>query len=148
MSIISISEFQRKPSNLLTAVLNLREKNYSSFQMKAIEIYSVRLARFLKEKRKQLHLTQEKLSEYAGIDYKHIQRLESPINKNDPRLSTLLKLANALKITPEELLKQLNPAYYSVSKSDQELWMVGEDTLKNSNKNEPTSELEPPSLEK
>ncbi len=34
----------------------------------------------------------------SGIDYKHIQNLESLIKINDPKISTLVKLAKALNI--------------------------------------------------
>jgi transcriptional regulator with XRE-family HTH domain len=49
-------------------------------------------------------LTQEKLAELSGIDYKHIQLLES----SDPpaaKIDTLAKLAKAFKIAPSDLLK-------------------------------------------
>lgn len=49
-------------------------------------------------------MTQEKLSEIAGIDYKYIQRLEG---KNPPALKvdTIERLAKALKVKPAELLR-------------------------------------------
>lgn len=61
--------------------------------------FAVRL-RKLREKH---GFTQEKLAELSGIDYKHIQLLES----NDPpaaKLDTIEKLANAFKTTPSKLL--------------------------------------------
>lgn len=47
--------------------------------------------------------TQERLAEISGIDYKHIQLLES---KHPPaiKIDTLEKLAKAFKITPSKLL--------------------------------------------
>ena len=63
-----------------------------------------KLAQRLRELRKEHGFTQEKLAELAGIDYKHIQLLES----TDPpaaKLDTLEKLAKAFKTSPSELLK-------------------------------------------
>jgi len=63
-----------------------------------------KLAKRIRELRKKAGLTQEKLAELTGIDYKHIQLLES---KNPPatKINTLEKIAKALKTTPSELLK-------------------------------------------
>ena len=62
-----------------------------------------KLARRLRELRKKKKLTQEQLAELSGVDYKHIQLLES---KNPPaaKIDTLEKLANAFKITLAKLL--------------------------------------------
>ena len=49
-------------------------------------------------------LTQEQLSELSGVDYKHIQLLESK-NASSPKLETIEKIAKAFRITPSELLK-------------------------------------------
>ncbi len=68
---------------------------------------SRKLALFLKEIREQKNLTQEKLAEISNIDYKHIQNLESFKKTNDPKLSTLLKLSEALNINIIELLKKI-----------------------------------------
>lgn len=53
--------------------------------------------------RKQKDLTQEKLSEKAGIDPKSIIQIES--GKRNPTLKTLQKIASALKISLSDLLK-------------------------------------------
>jgi transcriptional regulator with XRE-family HTH domain len=64
----------------------------------------LKLAKRIKELRKRKGLTQEQLSEMSGIDYKHIQLLES--NKAPAaKLDTIEKLAKAFNITPSELLK-------------------------------------------
>jgi transcriptional regulator with XRE-family HTH domain len=63
-----------------------------------------RLAIRLRELRKKYGYTQEKLSELSGIDYKHIQLLES----NDPSaatIDTLEKLASAFTISLSELVR-------------------------------------------
>lgn len=56
-------------------------------------------AKRIKELRKKNGLTQEQLADLAGIDYKHVQLLES---KDPPsaKISTLDKLAKAFKTTP------------------------------------------------
>jgi transcriptional regulator with XRE-family HTH domain len=67
-------------------------------------VIRLKLAGRLRELRKKKGLTQEKLSELSGIDYKHIQLLES---RKAPaaKLDTIEKLARAFHISPSELLK-------------------------------------------
>ncbi len=62
-----------------------------------------KLAKRLKELRLKHKLTQEQLAELSGVDYKHIQLLES---KNPPaaKLDTLEKLSKAFKISPAKLI--------------------------------------------
>ena len=63
----------------------------------------LKLAQRIKQLRKGLGLTQEKLSEVAGIDYKYLQRIEG---KNPPniKLETIERFAKTLKTTPSKLL--------------------------------------------
>lgn len=63
----------------------------------------LKLAQRIKQLRNDLGLTQEKLSELSGIDYKYIQRIEG---KNPPniKLETIERLAKTLKTTPSKLL--------------------------------------------
>ncbi|MBI5149565.1 MAG: helix-turn-helix transcriptional regulator [Candidatus Omnitrophica bacterium] len=65
---------------------------------------TIKLAKRLRELRKKNGYTQEKLAELSGVDYKHIQLLES---KNPPaaKLDTIEKLAKAFKTDPSKLLK-------------------------------------------
>jgi len=64
----------------------------------------LKLAKRLRELRKRKGLTQEQLSELSGIDYKHIQLLES--NKaSAAKLDTIEKLAKAFDMSPSKLLK-------------------------------------------
>lgn len=67
-------------------------------------VIRLKLAGRLRELRKKNGLTQEKLSELSGIDYKHIQLLES---KKAPaaKIDTIEKLAKAFRMSPSELLK-------------------------------------------
>ena len=63
-----------------------------------------KLSKRLRDLRKKYKFTQEILSELSGVDYKHIQLLES---KNPPaaRLDTIEKLAKAFNIPISKLLK-------------------------------------------
>jgi len=63
----------------------------------------MKLSKRIRELRKKHNLSQEKLAELSGIDYKHIQLLESKKPSN-PTISTIEKLAKALKVKPSELL--------------------------------------------
>ena len=62
-----------------------------------------KLSKRIRQLRCERGLTQEELSDRAGIDYKHIQRLEGQ-DPCDVRLSTLEKLAKGLKVNLSELV--------------------------------------------
>lgn len=62
-----------------------------------------KMAARLRKLREKHGFTQEKLAELSGIDYKHIQLLESN-NPPAAKLDTIEKLAKAFKITPSKLL--------------------------------------------
>ena len=64
----------------------------------------LRTGKKIKELRNKLGMTQEKLAETAGIDYKYLQRLEG---KTPPalKIDTIEKLAKGLKVKPAELLE-------------------------------------------
>ena len=64
----------------------------------------LRLAKRIRELRKGRGLTQERLSELSGIDYKYIQLLESS-KAPAAKLDTIEKLAKAFGISPSKLLK-------------------------------------------
>jgi len=61
------------------------------------------LADNIKKCRNKLRLTQEALARKANISYNTIIKLESK-GIVDPRMETLKKLSNALKITIDELV--------------------------------------------
>ncbi|MBI5149629.1 MAG: helix-turn-helix transcriptional regulator [Candidatus Omnitrophica bacterium] len=63
----------------------------------------LKLAKRLRQLRQKYGYTQEKLAELSGVDYKHIQLLESS-NPSTAKLDTIEKLAKAFKITPSKLL--------------------------------------------
>ena len=56
----------------------------------------------LKEIRKQQGLSAQKLSELSGVPVRTIQDLES---RDDGRVSTLIKLADALQVSLDELCR-------------------------------------------
>ena len=62
-----------------------------------------KLSNRIKQLRKKHGYTQTKLAELSGIEYKHIQLLESK-NPSDARISTLEKLAKAFKIPLSDFL--------------------------------------------
>ena len=62
-----------------------------------------RLAKRLKKLRAQQGLTQAALAGRAGLTLSYIGRLE--IGRHDPQLSTLYKLAKALRVSIAELVK-------------------------------------------
>ncbi len=64
---------------------------------------NARFARRLRELRRKDKLTQQRLAELAGIEYKHLQALESG-KPPSPRLETIEKLAHAFKVSPSKLL--------------------------------------------
>ncbi len=64
---------------------------------------ATRLARRLKRLREHQGLTQAQLARKAGLTLGYIGRLE--IGMHDPSLSTLRKLAKALKVTLAKLVE-------------------------------------------
>ncbi len=62
-----------------------------------------RMAMRVKEWRERRGLTQEKLADRAGISRGFLARLETA--RHDPKLSTLEKIAKALKVDIAKLLK-------------------------------------------
>jgi len=68
-----------------------------------METIRLRVGKRIGELRRKCGLTQERLSEKAGIDYKYIQKIEG---KNPPalKIDTVAKLAKALKVKPADLL--------------------------------------------
>jgi len=62
------------------------------------------LAKNIKKYRKIKDLSQDKLSKLANVTYNTLIKIESGANKN-PTLKTLQKLAKALDVTINDLLK-------------------------------------------
>lgn len=61
------------------------------------------LATNLKAARKNLRLTQEQVAERSGVHATEVSRIEG--GKRDPQVSTVIKLAKALKLPPGQLLE-------------------------------------------
>jgi len=64
----------------------------------------IELGRRIKALRRKQGITQEQLAELIGTSYKYLQRIEGK-NPPDVRLTTITKLAKALKVKPADLLK-------------------------------------------
>jgi transcriptional regulator with XRE-family HTH domain len=54
--------------------------------------------------RKKHDFSQEKLAELAGVDYKHMQKIEGK-NPGYARLNTIEKIAKAFNMSSSQLLK-------------------------------------------
>ena len=61
------------------------------------------ISKNIRKYRLRAKMTQEKLAEKAGIDYKYIQRLEGKTPPN-MQVNTLDKIAKSLNTTPDKLL--------------------------------------------
>ena len=66
-------------------------------------------AKTLKQLRRTRHLTQEELAQRAGLDYKHLQKLEGKA-PSSPTLSTLEKLAKGLDVSLTEFIALIDEA--------------------------------------
>ncbi len=70
--------------------------------MKTIEL-KIRVGKKIQALRRKRGLTQEQLAELIRTSYKYMQRMEGR-TPPDIRLSTIKKIADALKTTPANLL--------------------------------------------
>jgi transcriptional regulator with XRE-family HTH domain len=68
-----------------------------------LTIGRVKIGENLKRVREDRLMTQQELSNAAGIGLSSVVRIEN--NRTEPRFSTIKKLAKALKIDPKELTK-------------------------------------------
>ena len=73
--------------------------------VKKIIPVEVAFGRVLRAKRKEVGLSQEALALEAGIDRNFVSLMERGLNQ--PSLSTVFKLAKALKVEPASLLKEV-----------------------------------------
>lgn len=62
------------------------------------------ISRNIKQRRKKVGFSQDKLSKLADVAYNTVVKIESGENPN-PTIETLLKIAKALNTSIEELLK-------------------------------------------
>ncbi|MFA5145357.1 MAG: helix-turn-helix transcriptional regulator [Candidatus Omnitrophota bacterium] len=63
----------------------------------------IKLGRKVKELRRKRDITQEQLAELIATSYKYLQRIEGK-NPPDVRLTTIVRIAKALKVSPSKLL--------------------------------------------
>ena len=64
----------------------------------------MKIGRGVREQRVRRFMTQEQLAQASGISARQLVRIEK--NRVEPRFSTILKLAEALKVEPSELVDQ------------------------------------------
>jgi transcriptional regulator with XRE-family HTH domain len=64
----------------------------------------IKLAKRLRKLREENNMTQEQLAEASGVDYKHIQLMESK-DPSAAKIDTLEKIAKAFKLSVSSLLK-------------------------------------------
>jgi len=74
----------------------------------ASELPSQRLSARLKSLRRAQHLSQEQLAERAGLHRNFVSLMERGLNQ--PTVDTLFRLANALGIPADELVRQISGA--------------------------------------
>jgi transcriptional regulator with XRE-family HTH domain len=67
-------------------------------------IDAVKIGRRLRAERTRRFLTQDQLAAKAGISQKQLSRIEN--DEVEPRFSTILSLAGALKVEPEIFLEE------------------------------------------
>jgi transcriptional regulator with XRE-family HTH domain len=63
-----------------------------------------RISENIKKQRKKLEISQDRLSKEADVTYNTIIKIESGVNKN-PTIETLAKIAKALNVGVDDLLK-------------------------------------------
>jgi transcriptional regulator with XRE-family HTH domain len=61
------------------------------------------LGKNLRRARERAGLTQEEVAERSGVHATEVSRMEA--NKRDPRVSTLKRLAEAVEVSPGDLLR-------------------------------------------
>lgn len=67
-------------------------------------LMGIKLGNKIRKFRGKRGVTQERLAELAGTSYKYIQRIEGKAPP-DIRLTTIIRIAKALRVKPAELLK-------------------------------------------
>lgn len=72
--------------------------------MSSLEVFAANVSRARKKKR----LTQEEVSHRSGIHVTEVSRIERGLR--DPRVTTLVRLADALEVSPAILLRGVAPS--------------------------------------
>jgi len=68
----------------------------------------------LREERKSKQITQEKLAEFCDLDSTYISLLER--GQRQPTITTIFKLAKALKISPSTLVEKVEHQLKEIAK--------------------------------
>ena len=71
------------------------------------DVYEI-IASKIKEKRIESKITQAELAERSNYSHEFIRRIEAPNGKKYFSINTLVKLARALGVQPEEFMKGIN----------------------------------------
>lgn len=66
------------------------------------------LGEYLKELRRQRHLTQRQLAEKAGVDFSYLSKIENNRLEHTPSIKTLQDLARILEVDELELMELAN----------------------------------------
>jgi len=116
-------------NHLLTFSSHVLEEHQYSLQEERIDLHSMELEDFIKNKRKptlsellfqfidQKKTTDPVIYKKAGIDRKHFSKIRSNPNYL-PKKNTIIALAFALELNEPELEELLSTAGYSLSDSD------------------------------
>ena len=68
------------------------------------DVYEI-IAANIKAQRKKINITQAELADRTQYSHEYIRRIEAPNGKKYFSIDTLVHIANALKVKPEQLLK-------------------------------------------
>lgn len=66
------------------------------------------LGEYIKELRRQRHLTQRQLAEKAGVDFSYLSKIENNRLEHTPSIKTLQDLARILEVDELELMELAN----------------------------------------
>ncbi|HZU67015.1 MAG TPA: helix-turn-helix transcriptional regulator [Ktedonobacteraceae bacterium] len=66
------------------------------------------LGEYIKELRRQHHLTQRQLAEQAGVDFSYLSKIENNRLEHTPSIKTLQDLARILEVDELELMELAN----------------------------------------
>lgn len=73
------------------------------------------VGKYIKEYRKKKNMSQEKLAEIIGLSVPYVSMMEN--SQKYPALDTLISIANALDVTPDQLLCETLNKEYEIKRS-------------------------------
>lgn len=86
---------------MLISIVIIRVVRKGAMELKLSNQY-IEMGRRIKLRRKELHIKQSELAETLDISNNHISSIEN--GREKPSIDTLLKICEALKVTPDYLL--------------------------------------------